>query len=658
MVAVGKRDEKGSGSTFVFEVVEGHLERHLHRAAPVVGVKTSIHTRKPHEPLRKTDNLLVCEAGEYHMLESFELLVYLFIDVVVAVAKKIDPPATDTIDVGVVFEVVEIDPFGSLDRNDRDRFVIFHLGTRVPDMCQVSTHKLFVSHRSPLLYWELITFSLQYVLKLYKGSLMISWMQKHKKYLVITIWISTIAFVGAGFVGWGAYKFGSGGDVVAEVGEVKIGYKDLQQKYSQLYNTYNRLFKGNFDQQKAKEFGLEKQALGALVKEALLENFAKDHDIMVSDEEVAQKIASMDIFRQNGTFSKKLYLQLLRNNGLKPKDFEQSVKKELLIQKVSKLLAPKLFDTEFDTIASALFIGDKIEYKPIDTSDIVVEANEEALKKYFQNHKENYFTPTIYHLALIEVPFLDEKVSEKQMKAYYEGHRIKYKDKDGKILPFEQAKALVEKDIKRKMAKRDALKTYIAFKKGKVSAQKQIAISHLDSLPKKIVEQIKNASVGTTFKPVEQESGYVIYKLIKIEPPRAMNFQEAKNRVETDYIKEQRAKLLLQKARKMLPDFHGIQTDYITRVDVDKLKALDKAEAALFLKSLFTSKEAKGFIKISYDKVVLYKILDQKLMMQEKIDENRDLVQANALRLKRDLQNDNLVNRLQKLYSIKIYKGL
>ncbi len=32
---------------------------------------------------------------------------------------------------------------------------------------------------------------------------MITWMQRHKKWLVITIWISTIAFVGAGFVGWG-----------------------------------------------------------------------------------------------------------------------------------------------------------------------------------------------------------------------------------------------------------------------------------------------------------------------------------------------------------------------------------------------------------------------------------------------------------------------
>ena len=33
-------------------------------------------------------------------------------------------------------------------------------------------------------------------------------MQRHKKYLIVTIWISTIAFIGAGFVGWGQYSYG------------------------------------------------------------------------------------------------------------------------------------------------------------------------------------------------------------------------------------------------------------------------------------------------------------------------------------------------------------------------------------------------------------------------------------------------------------------
>lgn len=55
---------------------------------------------------------------------------------------------------------------------------------------------------------------------------MIGWMQKHKKYLIITIWISTIAFVGAGFVGWGSYSFSSTSNAVAVVGDRKISIEN------------------------------------------------------------------------------------------------------------------------------------------------------------------------------------------------------------------------------------------------------------------------------------------------------------------------------------------------------------------------------------------------------------------------------------------------
>ena len=59
---------------------------------------------------------------------------------------------------------------------------------------------------------------------------MITWMQKHKKYLVVTIWVSTIAFVGAGFVGWGAYDFNkSRATSIAKVGNIDISYQRFQQ---------------------------------------------------------------------------------------------------------------------------------------------------------------------------------------------------------------------------------------------------------------------------------------------------------------------------------------------------------------------------------------------------------------------------------------------
>ena len=163
--------------------------------------------------------------------------------------------------------------------------------------------------------------------------LMITWMQRHKKYLIITIWISTIAFVGAGFVGWGQYSYGDKAGAVAKVGQEEISMGELQQAYSTLYNQYNQMFQGNFDEERAKSFGLEKQALSQLINQALLLNLAKSYDLQVSDKEVLELIKTKEYFFDKGVFDKEVYKQVLSRNNLTMKEYEEDVRKQLLLQK-------------------------------------------------------------------------------------------------------------------------------------------------------------------------------------------------------------------------------------------------------------------------------------------------------------------------------------
>ncbi len=95
---------------------------------------------------------------------------------------------------------------------------------------------------------------------------MITWMQRHRKYLVITIWISTFAFIGAGFVGWGQYSYGDKAGAVAKVGDISVSQREWQQAYSRLYGQYNQVFQGNFDEKQAESFGLKQQALRQVIE--------------------------------------------------------------------------------------------------------------------------------------------------------------------------------------------------------------------------------------------------------------------------------------------------------------------------------------------------------------------------------------------------------
>ncbi|MEN8727167.1 MAG: SurA N-terminal domain-containing protein, partial [Sulfurovum sp.] len=118
-------------------------------------------------------------------------------------------------------------------------------------------------------------------------------MQKHNKYLVWTIWIATIAFIGAGFVGWGSYSFGSKAGNVAKVGEIEITQTKLNMVYSNIYSQYNQALQGKLDDEKAKEMGLVKQAFAQLETQAKILNFSKELGIVVSDEEVVNRLQNI-----------------------------------------------------------------------------------------------------------------------------------------------------------------------------------------------------------------------------------------------------------------------------------------------------------------------------------------------------------------------------
>lgn len=480
-------------------------------------------------------------------------------------------------------------------------------------------------------------------------------MQKHRKYLVITIWISTIAFVGAGFVGWGAYKFGSHGDSVAKVGDTDISIKAFAQKQNEIYNYYNKMYGGQLDQEKAKQLGINKIALQSLIQQTLLLNYAKDLGLRVSDDEVAAYIQQMDVFQNSGQFDKELYLKILKQNRLRPKDFEESIKTTLLLKKLQNALKPTLYPIEYNTTASALYIGDKIEYKLLDANDINISVTPQMVQKYYEEHKRDYLSPKIYRFNKQVVFPKKEGISEKELQEYYNSHKLRYVGKNGKILPFEKIKERVLADVALKKSKKEAFQTYLAIKKGKLQPQSEVNLTQ-ENLPAKI-ERAK-LEKNKTFKPFIEGDHYAIYKLLQIVPPKPLPLEKVQSRVKKDLLYSLKTKKLFALAKKEVKNFQGIKTsDYICRDDAEKLQ-LDKIVAMEFLKNLFLSTKPQGYIQVSPTQVVLYRILDQKLQMPHKWDKNKAYISDNGLQLKSYLINANILRKLEKLYPITVYKGL
>ena len=485
--------------------------------------------------------------------------------------------------------------------------------------------------------------------------LMITWMQRHKKYLIITIWISTIAFVGAGFVGWGQYSYGDKAGSVAKVGEIEISMGELQQSYSNLYNQYNQMFQGNFDEEKAKSFGLQQQALSQLVNQALLLNLARSYDMQVSNKEILDVIKTQEYFFENGVFDKEVYKQVLSRNNLTMQEYEEDVKKQLLIQKTLGLLSVPTQESELDIINTLVSIADKINYKVIDDKEITVDTSDAKLKIFWESRQQNFMTDTSYDIEYIVHKDITKVYTDEELTNFYNENKTSLKDEEGKILPLEDAKDLIIAAMNEDEAKKDALRTYIDYKKGELSEDIEVLSTNISAsqnpLGETLLQEISKLSTASPYlKPVLVDGKYITVKLIQTNPSKPKTFEMAKEELLPLYIAEQKRVQLLELAQNSYATFKGKTTEFLTGKDTNKIADLDNKEAGEFLSNLFRKKEKRGFIELSSGKVVLFNILEQKLL------ENSDMNQNDVIaKLKSGLFQEGLLKNLRQKYNTEIF---
>jgi len=487
---------------------------------------------------------------------------------------------------------------------------------------------------------------------------MITWMQRHKKWLIITIWISTIAFIGAGFVGWGQYNYGDKAGAVAKVGNVEISVGELQKEYSNLYARYNQIFQGNFDQEKAKQFGLQKQALQQLIQKALLINLAKSYDLSVSDIELYKAIESQKAFYKDGVFNKEIYKQVLSQNRMSVKEYEAELRKQLLIQKVFTLLPVEASKNEKKIIDTLVSIADKLKYKVLTLDDVTVKVDEKALHSFWENIASQFQTEILYEVRYIKQEPIHKTYDDAKLSQYYNDNKTHFKGEDGKILPFEDAKQAVIAELDAKATKDKALRNYIAFKKGKldnnVSVQSTTLSASNNPFGPEAYKTVASLSPTAPYaKPVAVQSVYYIFELVHVTPAQAKSFEDARAEVLPLYIEQTKKEKLLALAQKSVKTFKGTTTPFITLSDADKITNLPLNESAEFLQNLFMNDKKNNFIALKSGKIVLYDILEQKLLT--KTNNADDAIG----KLKGSLFNEGLIKTLQNKYQTEIFmKGL
>ncbi len=483
---------------------------------------------------------------------------------------------------------------------------------------------------------------------------MITWMQTHRKYLVPTIWISTIAFIGAGFVGWGAYDYGHNkSDTVALVGEKEVSVSELQNSYSKLFSYYNQLFGGTLTQEKAAQLNLQGIALEQLTNQALLLNYAEELGIKALDSEVINEYTSIKAFQKNGVFDKATYEKVLQAQGLDQKTFEKELEKSVILQKMQAILVLPATELGEEVVFSASSLEDHLFIKKIsqNLSDITID--EKELKKAWEDSKNDYMSLITYQLETIKVPASDINVSDEQVKEFYNEKKFKFKDSDGKILSLEKAKDAVTKATQLKGAKTAVLKKYLALKKGEISADTVISVDATSvDFP---FQNLKDKKEGDYLKAVALSDGYITARVKSITLPQPLSFKDAKEKVEKRLRQAKASVLLEEKAKAESKSLNGAKDlGFITMKDSAKLEGLNPQEASQFLRYVFSKGDKNGYF-ISGNTAIVYNIKEQKLFNSEKFSTQKEAITKEVSKLKANTLERGLVQELKKRYTIQTF---
>ncbi len=486
---------------------------------------------------------------------------------------------------------------------------------------------------------------------------MITWMQRHRKYLVITIWISTFAFIGAGFVGWGQYSYGDKAGSVARVGDIAISQREWQQAYSRLYGQYNQVFQGNFDEKQAESFGLKQQALRQVVEQALILNLANSYNLEVTKEELSKVIVAQEMFFDQGKFSKELYVKVLKQNNLSVADYESDLRNSILIQKVLSLFQSEALPIEEKILTTVNNISDKIEYKILDGKDISLDTSDQALKAFWETRQQNYMHKPSFTLQIVTQEKISANADEASIQEYYKANRTDFTDAEGKILELDAARELVIAALDEKATNKQALRSYIAFKKGTLESSVPVETITVDEtnnpFTAEIFSEITALNITSPFmKPRKVGDKYVAIKLEKTNPATAKSFDEAKGAVLADYTAQQSTQKLQELANSSLASFKGIKSGFLTSTQSTPLRGLNDAESKMFISKLFASTQQRGYVPVSDNKLVLFNIVEQKLAETPIGTEA-----AQVARLKASIFNASLIKMLESKFTVESYVG-
>ena len=218
---------------------------------------------------------------------------------------------------------------------------------------------------------------------------------RKKIVMKIILWGLVIIVVPA-FVMWGGASMSRSKDkgpgYVGFVNNRKVSFDELSGALS---GVRSQIILNYFNQPKALEALLSNKPILAKLAwdRILMMEEVKKSGIKITDKEVIGALRSHPLFLRNGVFDDRFYMYVLKNSiGLEPRDFEEIVRENLALQRLSASLTKdiRLSDDDILSEYKKEFAKIRISYILLEPKEYLDKASigENAVKDFYDKNKD------------------------------------------------------------------------------------------------------------------------------------------------------------------------------------------------------------------------------------------------------------------------------
>ncbi len=256
--------------------------------------------------------------------------------------------------------------------------------------------------------------------------MLLSLMRKHAMSWIIKFMVSMIILVFIFFYGY-SWKSQEGAKL-AEVNGESIGRNEYDRTYRDLVTSLQNEYKSVWSDKLIEAFDLENRALESLIENRIINQEAERMGLKVTKDEVREQILSMPAFQTNGRFDESKYRALLSYNRMDPEEFEATLLKDMLKNKLAQFLMTFLVPSDQDILDNYKYSKEKlklsfVKFSPDDYKS-EVKIDRSNLQSFFDGKKEDYRIPDKIKIAYIRInpaDFSDEiKLEEQELINFYE----------------------------------------------------------------------------------------------------------------------------------------------------------------------------------------------------------------------------------------------